>query len=885
MLYVFSHKFTDDIIEDVQKRFLDKLPEKRDDSKWIDDDVVTDQRSSFSTLGSILRRGLGNMGGGSRERTLSAVTKNTLHQSLKSPAKRSFGSSRRRRDRRRRYKGKSHKKSHHHSFDFESTEEGREPILDIFGKGTRSNFKRETQTDSNSIESSPNSESSDPTSSDDNQQTKTTSLERDLVSDDISIKYRKGREKLRSIDLDDSISSDDNLATKTTAKERGLFGKSKKKGGPKQHSLKRASFSRMWSRGESTDSNSTSTSESTESVDSSESSGNSSTEPESSPSSESIDFTSSDDNQPINTTTVERYLFREARRGGYWKGKHRGRYSGSESRGKYSGSESDEYSRDVESSGSTSSDDNLVNNATTVERGLFGKSKKKGGPKQHPLRRASTVERGLFGKSKKKGGPKQHPLKRAQFSRMWRRGESTDSNSTSTSESTESVDSSESSGNSSTESESSPSSESSDSTSSGDNLVNNATTVERGLFGKSKKKGGPKKHPLKRASTVDRGLFGKSKKKGGPKQHPLRRASTVERGLFGKSKKKGGPKQHPLRRASTVERGLFGKSKKKGGSKQHPLKRAPFSRIWRRGESKDSNSTSTSESTESVDSSESSGNSSTEPENSPSSESSDFTSSDDNQPTKTTALERDLFNEDIKYRKGRGKLRSKDSDEYFQGMKRYSEEGSELEHPAYRRYQKESWKRIPAENWDSPSNADSLSDSNHLSKRFENLRGFDVLKRAVHLLLQDDLNSKREESLSEEHDSEHAKAMERMSGRELKDIEELKQLERREDEWFDAEEEKFYTATGGSSDSNNVQDKRKANTFHETDAYTSTRFHQGRRRNIDPHESANSDVSTEESESDDDDDDDKRTPSTFRMYEKRSESNRKWSSFNNVKAT
>ena len=292
-----------------------------------------------------MRRDLGNIGHGSRERTLSAVTKSTVRQTLQSPTKRSFGSSRRRRrrDRRRRYKGKSHKKSHHHSFDFDSTEEEREPILDIFGKGTRNNFKRETQTDSNSTSTSESTESVDSSESSGNSST----------------------ESSPSSESSDSTSSDDNLTTNTTTVERGLFGKSKKKGGPKQHPLKRASFSRMWRRVEFTD----------------------------------------------------------------------------------------------ESSGSTSSDDNLTTNTTTVERGLFGKSKKKGGPKQHPLKRASfsrmwrrvestdessgstspddnlttnatTVERGLFGKSKKKGGPKKHPLKRASFSKMWRRGESTDSNST-----------------------------------------------------------------------------------------------------------------------------------------------------------------------------------------------------------------------------------------------------------------------------------------------------------------------------------------------------------------------------------------------------------------------------------------------------------------------
>ena len=257
---------------------------------------------------------------------------------------------------------------------------------------------------------------------------------------------------------------------------------------------------------------------------------------------------------------------------------------------------------------------------------------------------------------------------------------------------------------------------------------------------------------------------------------------------------------------TTVERGLFGKSKKKGGPKKHPLKRASFSRMWRRVESTD--------------------------------ESSDSTSSDDNQQTKTTVLERDLLSEDrsIRFRKGKEKLRSRDVDEYFRGMKRYSKEGSELKHPAYRRYQKEIWKRTPAENWDSPSNVDRLSDSNHLSKRFEN---FDVLKRAVHLFLQDDLNSKREESFSEGDDSEDASAIKRMS---------------------DLENEKFYT---------------------------STRFHQGERRNMDPNESTNSDVNTEESESDDDDDDDddvdKRTPSMFRMHKKRLKSNRKWQNYNNIK--
>ena len=820
--------------------------EKGDDSQWIDDDDITSQRSSVSTLESILRRGMRDTDVERKERTLATETENTIDQSLNSPAKRSFGSSRRRRyGRRRRYKGKSHQKSRHHSYDFDSTEEEREPILDIFGKGTGNNFKRETQTDSNSTstsesteslnssessgnsstesESSTSSESSDSTSSDDNQATNTTTVERAF--------FGKGKKKGGPKNHGLKRASFSRMwrrgeSTDTTAVERAFFGKSKKKGGPKNHGLKRASFSRMWRRGESTDSNSTSTSESTESLDSSESSGNSSTESESSTRGESSDSTSSDDNQATNTTTVE--------------------------------------------------------------RAFFGKSKKKGGPKNHGLKRASfsrmwrrgestdttAVERAFFGKSKKKGGPKNHGLKRASFSKMWRRRESTDSNSTSTSESTESLNSSESSGNSSTESESSTSSESSDSTSSDDNQATNTTTVERAFFGKSKKKGGPKNHGLKRAS---------------------------------------------------------------------------FSRMWRRRESTDSNSTSTSESTESLDSSESSGNSSTESESSTSSESSESISSDDNQATNTTTIERDLsregrrknyrkgkhrdrysgsesdeYSRDVdeqmkvssessesissddnqatntsaverdllregirrRYRKenprGRERFSSRDLDEYFQGMKRKRKEGSERKLPTHRRYEKESRKRTPAENWDSPSNIDSLSDSNLLSKRFENFKGFDVLKRAVHLLLQDDLNSKREESDSEGEDTGGAFVIERMSDLGLNDLEEeLKQLERREDEWFDAEEEKFYTATEGSSDSDNVKDKRKEKVVREKDART--KLDQAGRRNMDPNDSATDSDSTEDEGYESNDDVDERTPSTFKLYKKKLESNHKWNSHNNIK--
>ena len=693
--------------------------EKGDDSQGIDDDDITSQRSSVSTLESILRRGMRDTDVESKERTLATETENTIDQSLNSPAKRSFGSSRRRRyGRRRRYKGKSHKKSHHHSYDFDSTEEEREPILDIFGKGTGNNFKRETQTDSNSTSTSESTESLNSSESSGNSSTES--------------------ESSTSSESSDSTSSDDNQATNTTTVERAFFGKSKKKGGPKNHGLKRASFSRMWRRGESTD--------------------------------------------------------------------------------------------------------------------------------------TTAVERAFFGKSKKKGGPKNHGLKRASFSRMWRRGESTDSNSTSTSESTESLNSSESSGNSSTESESSTSSESSDSTSSDDNQATNTTTVERAFFGKSKKKGGPKNHGLKRAS---------------------------------------------------------------------------FSRMWRRGESTDSNSTSTSESTESLDSSESSGNSSTESESSTSSESSDSTSSDDNQATNTTAIERDLsregrrknyrkgkhrdrysgsesdeYSRDVdeqmkvsssesissddnqatntsaverdllregirrRYRKenprGRERFSSRDLDEYFQGMKRKRKEGSERKLPTHRRYEKESRKRTPAENWDSPSNIDSLSDSNLLSKRFENFKGFDVLKRAVHLLLQDDLNSKREESDSEGEDTGGAFVTERMSDLGLNDLEEeLKQLERREDEWFDAEEEKFYTATEGSSDSDNVKDKRKEKVVREKDART--KLDQAGRRNMDPNDSATDSDSTEDEGYESNDDVDERTPSTFKLYKKKLESNHKWNSHNNIK--
>ena len=108
------------------------------------------------------------------------------------------------------------------------------------------------------------------------------------------------------------------------------------------------------------------------------------------------------------------------------------------------------------------------------------------------------MKRRWFGKSKKKGGPRKHPLKRGLFGyRVIREDDSTDSNSTSTSESSESINSSEGSGNSSMESESSSSSESTDSSSSGDHKLN-ATAVKRRWFGKSKKKGGPRKHPLKR---------------------------------------------------------------------------------------------------------------------------------------------------------------------------------------------------------------------------------------------------------------------------------------------------------------------------------------------------------------------------------------------------
>ena len=182
--------------------------EKRDDSQWI------------------LRRGMRDTDVESKERTLATETENTIDQSLNSPTKRSFGSSRRRRyGRRRRYKGKSHKKSHHHSFDFDSTEEEREPILDIFGNGTGNNFKRETQTDSNSTSTSESTESLDSSESSGNSSTES---ESSTISES-----------------SDSTSSDDNQATNTTTVERAFFGKSKKKGGPKNHRLKRASFSRM----------------------------------------------------------------------------------------------------------------------------------------------------------------------------------------------------------------------------------------------------------------------------------------------------------------------------------------------------------------------------------------------------------------------------------------------------------------------------------------------------------------------------------------------------------------------------------------------------------------------------------------------------------------
>ena len=271
-----------------------------------------------------------------------------------------------------------------------------------------------------------------------------------------------------------------------------------------------------------------------------------------------------------------------------------------------------------------------------------------------------------------------------------------------------------------------------------------------------------------------------------------------------------------------------------------------------------------------------------------SSENSESISSDDNQATNTSTVERDLLREGIRrrYRKenpgGRERFRSRDLDEYFQGMKRKRKEGSELKLPTHRRYEKESRKRTPAENWDSPSNVDSLSDSNLLSKRFENFKGFDVLKRAVHLLLQDDLNSKREESDSEGEDTEGAFVIERKSDLGLNDLEgELKQLERREDEWFDAEEEKFYTATEGSSDSDNVKDKRKEKVVREKDART--KLDQAGRRNMDPNESATDSDATEDEGYESTDDVDERTPSTFRMYKKRLESNRKWNSDNNIK--
>ena len=271
----FLQKLTIDKLGGVQKD-VPLFLGKRDDSYWIDDDDITSQRSSFSTLESILRRGLRDTGVGSRERSLATEKKNTIRQSPNSLVIRSFGSRRRRRDRRRRrYKGKSHKKSHHHSFDFDSTEEEREPILDIFGKGTGNKFKRETPIDSYSTSTSESTESVESTSSDDNQATNTTAAERGFFGKSkkkggpkhhplkraFSRMWRRAEStepnstlNSESTESVESTSSDDNQATNTTTVERGFFGKSKKKGGPKQHPLKRASFSRMWRRGESTES-------------------------------------------------------------------------------------------------------------------------------------------------------------------------------------------------------------------------------------------------------------------------------------------------------------------------------------------------------------------------------------------------------------------------------------------------------------------------------------------------------------------------------------------------------------------------------------------------------------------------------------------------------
>ena len=368
--------------------------------------------------------------------------------SKRSGSARSFASRRRRRDRRR-YKGKSHRKHGSHSSPFDSSEsDERDPLTDIFGNI----YKREND------------------------------LSEDVNGNTIDLPENYIRRKF------DGISDSSESNSTSTSSSKSNF-------------------------------NSASSSQSLESMtmwDSSE---------------RSEDFSGNSGNFIVNNGS-----------------------SGNSSSSTPSSPNSSESRERCDSFDAADSDNTISNIA--IKRGLFSKSKKKGGPKKHPLKRD------LFANNKDEDShsldsesdsdsnvrdlshlPDERFL-RGYWLDMMRRADggnkrtsnSSDtfvSNSTSSSETLESTDSSERSGNSCSESSQSSqrscgSSESSDSfdAADGDKTISNVA-IKRGLFSKSKKKGGPKNHPMKR------GLFGKKKNKRSQKEQPLQSLS-----LFGKDENK-----------------------------------------------------------------------------------------------------------------------------------------------------------------------------------------------------------------------------------------------------------------------------------------------------------------------------------------------------------